>query len=386
MLAKNLLDGWPAASWQHRRVLVGVSGGADSVALLCALSELAQPGQLLAAHYNHRWRGAASNADEAFVVHLCSQLGIKCIVEHATTPHPVDALPENQIDTTTCVASAMLAKEHSAASESAISLSKSEEVARDARYRFFTETAYERGASYVATAHTSDDRVETLLHNLFRGSGLAGAASLKMFRELDRDLVLVRPLIAKSRQAVLQYLEARGQGYCIDASNNSCEFARNYIRHEVLPAVRQRYRDADANLFNFSELVEEALGDIRQLAERWLAEAGVAWKAFLDEPSSASKLAVVSWRGDRFWVAPLTACAVQPWTVLREALRLVWLERGWPLGGMSRRHWDALRALVGSATELPRSDAQMSARQTLAVLPGGLVVETACGYLAIGRR
>lgn len=380
MLAAGLLDHWPLSHWQHCRVLVAVSGGADSVALLCGLRELVEPERLAAAHYNHGWRGAASDADEAFVVALCQQLGIPCIVNRARPE-----IPElNQNDSASCVESAMLAKARVGASGAPPRLLESEEAARNARYQFFIDTAYEHGARYVATAHTADDRVETLLHNLFRGTGLPGAASLKMFRPLHQDLVLVRPLLAKTREDVLQYLTARQQNYCTDASNVEERYARNFLRHRVLPAVRLRYGDADANLLSFSQLAEEALGDIRLLAERWLAHREGEWEALLSEPHSASNVPTASWREHRFWVTSALAAAGQPWTVLREALRLVWLERGWPLGDMSRSQWELVRNLVQSAAE--SSAVEQQAVRTLAVLPGALVVETAGPYLAIGRK
>jgi tRNA(Ile)-lysidine synthase len=206
MLANELIKAWPVGRWEHRKLLVGVSGGADSVALLCALFELARPGHVVAAHFNHGWRGDESDADQKFVEQLCQQLGVPCTTASAPAPQYASPLALSQNDDSSCVETAMHAKGIKFDEKPVFSAGKSEEAARALRYDFLIRAAYECGASYVVTGHTADDRTETLLHNLFRGSGLAGAASLRQFRKLDEDLVLVRPLIARTREDVLQYL------------------------------------------------------------------------------------------------------------------------------------------------------------------------------------
>ncbi len=154
MLAKELLSDWPAERWADRRLLVGVSGGADSVALLLALNELAAPGQLAVAHLNHGWRGQESDQDAAFVVKLCDDLSLPC---HVGLLQDRDSLPSNQSDDTECRNVAMLAKAIDGKAvkelEEADELKcnrkggwpglKTEEHARRARYEFFKETAYQ---------------------------------------------------------------------------------------------------------------------------------------------------------------------------------------------------------------------------------------------------
>lgn len=436
MLATELLSSWPKDAWNPRRLLVGVSGGADSVALLLALAELADPGRLLAAHFNHGWRGAQSDADQRFVSDLCRRLGIACITnDHAadaavpslaaedtpsTTFHAghradghraasADTLDaskqdrrpvQSQSDDNGCRISAMQAKAISNDSESSESIIRSEQAARRARYEFFVKAAYSWGASYVVTGHTADDRIETLLHNLFRGSGLAGAASLKQFRKLDDDLVLARPLIKRTRRDVLQFLAARGQTYCSDASNDDQRYARNYLRGHLLPAVRSRYPAADAGLLRFSDLVEEALGDIERLADRWRDE--------VDRMIAGGGYGrpVGLWAESEYWVLPAACTKDQPWSVLRAAFRRLWLERAWPMQALDRARWESLRSGLQSAAAAaevaPHANCGSRPEPTVAarvcagssrsgapriwlVLPGAVRLESHGALLAIGR-
>lgn len=379
MLAAELLDHWPQSGWAGRRLLVGVSGGADSVSLLLALSQLAAAGDLIAAHFNHGWRGAESDQDETFVVELCARLKRKCILRSTLAADLTKRNVASQNDSKVCREIAMHAKGSTLASEGELG-TRSEESARAERYKFFKEAAYTIGASYIVTAHTADDRIETLLHNILRGSGLSGAASLRMFRPFDQDLVLVRPLLAKSREDVLRYLIAQGETYRQDSSNRQLQYKRNYIRQQLLPEIRSRYHDCDASLLRFSELAEEALSDIQLLAQQWLDKVAA-------ERAARAEIYLPIWSATSFWVLPRGAARGQVWTVLREALRQVWLRSGWPQADMTRDHWQCLRDILLS-TSSSASTSQMNSleRQTLAVLPGDLRVESWGDFLAIGRR
>ncbi len=236
MLANDLLSDWPAERWLGRKLVVGVSGGADSVALLLALHELAAPDQLVAMHLNHNWRGQESRDDAAFVVELCRSLSRPCLT---ALLQDRDSDKASHCDDSECRDGAMLAKANASEVGSVESIlsselhkQRTEERARDARYEFFRNCAYQVGASYVLTAHTANDRVETLLHNLFRGTGLAGASSLVMTRPFDQDLVLVRPLLRKSRSEIEAFLNARSQAYRIDSSNSQTHYRRNFLRRQ----------------------------------------------------------------------------------------------------------------------------------------------------------
>lgn len=188
---------------QGDRIAVGVSGGADSVALLRFLAALRpQFGwDLVVCHIHHGLRGAEADRDECFVRALAEQLGLPCAV--------------SRID-----AAAIALRDH-------ISV---EEAGRTARYAFFAQTAGEGGR--IATAHTLDDSIETVLMNLVRGTGLRGLCGIPRIRGN-----IVRPLLDCTRAEVEDYLGALGQPYCTDSTNLTDDYTRNRIRHDILPRL-----------------------------------------------------------------------------------------------------------------------------------------------------
>ncbi len=189
------------------RVLVALSGGPDSVALLAALVELRQAlaASVTAAHLNHRLRGAAADADERLAVEVASHLGVGLRLERL----PAGAL------------------EHSAGGL--------EQAARRARYGFLHAAAAAEGCGRIATGHTRDDQAETVLLRLLRGSGPTGLSGIRAVRGDG----VVRPLIDVGRQEVLAYLERRRLPFARDASNQDPRFTRNRIRLELLPLMRR---------------------------------------------------------------------------------------------------------------------------------------------------
>lgn len=188
---------------QGDRIAVGVSGGADSVALLRFLAVLREEyrWELIVCHIHHGLRGAEADRDEQFVRELAGQLGLPYTVRH------IDA--------------AALALENHLSVE---------EAGRNARYAFFAETAGEGGR--IATAHTLDDTIETVLMNLIRGTGLHGLCGIPRIRGN-----IVRPLLDVTRAEVEEYLALLGQPYCTDSTNLSDDYTRNRIRHDILPRL-----------------------------------------------------------------------------------------------------------------------------------------------------
>jgi tRNA(Ile)-lysidine synthase len=189
------------------RVLVGVSGGPDSVCLLALLSELRESGRLPGlrlhiAHVNYGLRGAESDGDEAFVRELGARLGVGVSVERARlTPKSGGSLQSR---------------------------------AREIRYAFFARLLREQELAAVATGHTADDQAETVLLWLIRGAGTGGLAGIPVLREGR----IIRPLLGVTRRDVLDYLACRGFSYRSDATNVGTMYRRNRIRHEVLPLLR----------------------------------------------------------------------------------------------------------------------------------------------------
>jgi tRNA(Ile)-lysidine synthase len=174
-LLTKLAGDWPPEQWRDVTVLVAVSGGADSVALLrglCALRS-AGDGRLVIAHFNHRLRGAESAADQTFVEELGQQQALRVIL----------------------------------GSRDGDGRASSEETLREQRYQFLRQAADQAGARYVAIAHTADDQVETVLHNILRGTGLAGLAGIPRVRPLTEAATLIRPLLGATRAEVLAFLD-----------------------------------------------------------------------------------------------------------------------------------------------------------------------------------
>ena len=184
------------------RVLCGLSGGADSVSLLLCLHELGY--DVCACHLHHGLRGAQADADEAFCRALCARMGVAFVSER-------------------CDAAA-------AAADSGQSF---ETAARRIRYDFFDRCARTLHAGRIATAHTADDNLETMLFHLIRGTGAAGLSGIPPVRG-----AVIRPLIAVERRQVETYLTGRGQDWRTDATNLDDSCTRNRIRHHVIPALR----------------------------------------------------------------------------------------------------------------------------------------------------
>lgn len=182
-------------------LLVGVSGGPDSVALLHALTTLGYRPHVC--HFNHRWRGAASDADARFVRALAGKLGLTVSIGARTVAHNEDA-------------------------------------ARRARLAFFGQVARKTGIRTLALAHTADDQVETFLLRLLRGAGLTGLVAMRADRQLG-TLRVIRPLLNVTRKEVLAYLAARKLMWRDDATNAERQFLRNRIRHELLPLLERNY-------------------------------------------------------------------------------------------------------------------------------------------------
>ncbi len=188
-------------------VVVAVSGGADSVALLDILVHLEEERlHLVVAHLNHGLRGAASDEDEAFVSRLAARYQLPFASKR--------------------VAVAQLAQ------ESRLSL---EDAGRKARYAFFAETAATRAATSIALAHHLDDQAETVLIRLLRGAGGAGLSAMGSSSQGN----LKRPLLQVSRAQIESYLNSAGLSHRNDASNADTAILRNSIRHELIPFLRR---------------------------------------------------------------------------------------------------------------------------------------------------
>ncbi|MBQ8202281.1 MAG: tRNA lysidine(34) synthetase TilS [Clostridia bacterium] len=213
-------------------VLVGLSGGADSVALTCLL--LKSGVQVTAVHVNHALRGNASDGDEQFVRTLCRKWQVPLLTYRAEPPaHP------------------------------------SEDWARQVRWRFFHQAMDACGAQALALAHHRDDQAETLLMHLLRGSGLNGMGGMAADTVIDGMRVL-RPLLNCSRQALREMLIADGQDWREDASNEDQRYLRNALRCDIIPRLEQLAPGTSVRLAETAALLRADEDVLRSQTERFL--------------------------------------------------------------------------------------------------------------------
>lgn len=300
----------------QRGIVVAVSGGADSVALLHLIRAILQPNiPLIVAHLNHQFRGTQGDADEEFVKNLVDQLTAQGVLQIRCCTKKLDipAIARRQGDNL-------------------------EAVARRERYRWLEEIARNHGFNWVATGHTADDQAETVLHRLLRGSGLQGLRGIHPVRFLSESVQLVRPILQVRRDELIHCLQLLHQSYCEDQTNNDCSLTRNRIRHELLPQLKQSYNPKIVE--TLSRLAEQ-VGEETQLQQ--------------SESQDLLQTALMPRAGDRviLRVAPLIAAGKYR---VRAALHLLWQQENWPMEAMDYASWQRLADLVFGRThtiELP---------------------------------
>lgn len=205
------------------RVLAGVSGGADSVALLLALRSDPHM-ELTAVHCNFHLRGEESDRDMLFVEQLSGHLGVPLVTVHFDVP---EYIRRNGVSV--------------------------EMACRDLRYAEFRRIMSQVGAGRIAVAHNADDNAETLLLNLMRGAGVAGLRGMRP----DTGEV-IRPLLSMSRADIERYLDAKGQPFVTDSTNLSSDYRRNFLRNRVLPLLAEQWPEARKSICrSASNLLQE---------------------------------------------------------------------------------------------------------------------------------
>ncbi len=215
-------------------LLVAVSGGSDSVALLHILCSLRkQLGVTIGvAHVNHGLRGTESDSEEDFVRVLSRDFdcSFHCI--------KLSGAPSSGI----------------------------EEWARQRRYSFFHDISRKHGYDWIATGHTRDDQVETVLMRLIRGTGLNGLRGIHPVRE-DR---VIRPLLKIGRDSLRTYLRKHSVQWCEDSSNQHNAFQRNKIRHTLVPVIREQYGEGTKNIAKIADLAAEVLEILQPRINTWI--------------------------------------------------------------------------------------------------------------------
>ena len=307
-------EGLAAAS-----LVVAVSGGPDSMALLHALLALrrADDGPFVLAHFNHRLRGPNSDADEAFVRRAFASV---------QEQHGVS------LECSSADVAAVARAEHG----------NLEAVSRRLRYAWLADIAEEHCCRFVATGHTADDQAETVLHRILRGAGLRGVAGIPARRPLKiragAPIEVIRPLLRVTRSEVLEFLTEVSIAYRTDASNLDRRFTRNRLRHELLPLLARDYNPAITSV-------------LCRLAEQAAA-------AYREEETSAAALLVAAElpRAGSVLVFDRQRLTTAPQHVVRALFRLVWEREQWPRGHMGFEQWERLAEIVKSeekAGDLP---------------------------------
>ncbi len=223
-------------------ILVAVSGGADSTALLLCLKKLSKDFgvSLTVAHLNHRIRGAEADADEDFVRKLCCDLELPFVSEAMEVKQQARDAKQNL-----------------------------EEFARQKRYDFLRRTAVRVGAQKIAVGHNLNDQAETALFRFIRGSGIEGLSAIHPVV----DGVLIRPLLGCSRASIREYLDQHGIGHHEDSTNKDLWHARNRIRQELVPYLE----------YNFNPQLVPIIAHEAMLArETWSFIESQALEAFKD--------------------------------------------------------------------------------------------------------
>ncbi|MCC9599903.1 tRNA lysidine(34) synthetase TilS [Stieleria sp. JC731] len=304
---------FPTHKYSDVGVVIGCSGGADSVALLRTVVErLSQHAQrqlrsgtqtrstacrgfVVVAHFNHALRGSQSEGDHEFVVNLAGQLGVQVVTRRGSG---------NRSD---------------------------EDYARRQRYGFFREVLQQHGARYLMLGHNLEDNVETVLFRLMRGTGPAGLAGIAPFREFSsdedgRDFVIARPMLSLSRELIRQGMRSEGYAWRDDASNESDQYSRNWIRNELLPKMAEQFPDVTQGITRAIASQRQWAETIGRLADDWLDKNLVS-----DEP-------LVLRRSDEL--------EKQDAAVTVEALRVCFQKNQLPLRSMSQLHWQRLLELI----------------------------------------
>ena len=298
------------------RILLAVSGGADSLALLHVMQTLVSRQvlhvDLVCLHVNHQLRGADADGDEAFVVQEAANLNLPVVTQR------VDV------------------RGHARAQRLSI-----ETAGRQLRLACLAEAARAQGCTWVATGHQQNDNAETLLQRLRRGTGFRGLAGIRPARAFGDGLRLGRPLLECTRADILAYLRVRGLCWREDQTNKDCAHRRNFIRHRLLP-----------------NLQEESFGSLTgQLAD--LAGAARKLQRRVEEEAAAATARHVRLDRDKRTI-DAAALAALPEMVAVELLRRQLGDLGCGQRDLTQHHYQGILALtgldgIGKAQSLPGS-------------------------------
>jgi tRNA(Ile)-lysidine synthetase-like protein len=217
------------------KLILGISGGPDSVFLLHQLLLLKPRPEIILSHVNYHLRGWASNTDQSFVEQLAKDNHLKIEIFSATPAQLKGNLEEN---------------------------------CRHIRYQFFEDMREKHQARYILTAHNQDDQIETFLLNIIRGASLSGFSGISVH---DTKRYLLRPILNISKAEILNYLKSHKITYRQDQSNFDLKFRRNYLRHKIIPLMKKMNPNLGATLSESIRNLQDNQLLIQDQIDQWLS-------------------------------------------------------------------------------------------------------------------
>ncbi len=296
------------------KVLLAVSGGADSMALLHVMQSLKIHNYLRVdlhcVHINHLLRAKQAESDEDFVVSQAGRLKLAVTTERINVR---DFARRNKLSIET--------------------------AARKLRMKCLLDIAGANGCSHIAIGHQKNDNAETILHRMLRGTGFRGLAGIWPARKFDEKVWFVRPLLCVTRSEIINYLNEKKLRWCEDRTNTDCIYTRNYIRHKLLPAMQKD---------NAGSLVEQLFG---------LSESARTFYKIICKYAGDIRSNVADYTGEKV-IINLKLFSIQPKPVKIELIRQSLADIGCGERGLTRQHYLRIlqlttQSVTGRTIELP---------------------------------
>lgn len=284
-------------------LVLAVSGGADSVALLHGVLQIwpESKSSILVAHVNHGLRGQEGMLDAELVRRQCELLDVR-LKTYAIEPLALTSLAGKSL----------------------------EEAARDERYKFLAGLAEQNEIAAVVTGHHLDDQAETVLFNVVRGTGIRGLRGMPFARKLSDRVSLIRPMLEVPQTDIADFVSKFSIPFRNDASNTDPAFTRNRVRRDLLPYLEREFnKSVNRNLASLAAQAGEAVELLDSLADQILLE------SMLEQQSMICRL-------------NRRLLAKWPVAMIRHVMSVLWIRQAWPRQRMSSAHFQRLAEAVCS--------------------------------------
>lgn len=283
-LENKILDTLKKSIQPADTIIAGISGGPDSVFLLHLLKKL--PIKIIVAHVNHQLRKEA-DADQTFVAKLCTH---NVRTNSKTKYHDIhNSTAQYQTKSAALTFASLTADIKSLSQKRKQGL---EETGRKVRYDFFKKLAKKYHAKFIITAHHADDNLETIILNFARGAGLQGLGGMREIEQISLEnsqknsstIFLLRPLLQISKKQILELIHFHKLQFRVDKSNDSLVYKRNFIRHKIVPLLKEINPGITDTLAKNTENIREINEFLKSAAENWLK------KYTLNNPKNSKKI------------------------------------------------------------------------------------------------